>query len=254
MTPRRRSLLVRLRPRRRRIATDHEGEYTPYDGRRIAQTMKRVCELPGKRKQRVSRIGHRQACRNRIHCDYQKQRTPETNSRSQEKPAEKSSANARAPQKKRAARVPNQAAGSRHLTLKRRNASDKGQASKKRRLTGRLFFVHGSSVTPYPPISPHGGRHIRGSARRDRRLVPERRRLPSAAPRVAHHPGLALSRAAARRSSPTTTSRSSPGCCCAATAAAAAPPYRFATRSSRRSPPRSASAPCSRTTPPPGSR
>ena len=71
----------------------------------------------------------------------------------------------------------------------------------------------------------HGGRNLRGSPRRDRRLVPERRRLPPAPPRVARRARPRTARRAARRSSPTTTSRSSPGCCCAVTAAAAGAPY-----------------------------
>ena len=80
----------------------------------------------------------------------------------------------------------------------------------------------------------HGGSGLRGRTRRDLRLVPERRRLPAATPRVAVAPGVALPGAATRRSSPTTTSRSSPGCCCAGTAAAAARRSRRAIRSSRR--------------------
>ena len=83
-----------------------------------------------------------------------------------------------------------------------------------------------------------------GRPRRDHRLVPERGRLPAAAPRVAVTPGLALPAAAARRSSPTTTSRCSRGCCCAGTAAAAASRSRCATRSSSSRPGCSASAPC----------
>ena len=50
----------------------------------------------------------------------------------------------------------------------------------------------GSSLQPVQPIRSHGGNHLRRSARRDRRLVPERRRLPPAAPRVAGRAGLAL--------------------------------------------------------------
>ena len=73
-------------------------------------------------------------------------------------------------------------------------------------------------------LDEHGGRNLRRSARSHRRLVPERRRLPAAAPRVADHARPRTARAAARRSSPTTTSRSSRGCCCAATAAAAREP------------------------------